>query len=422
MTRLTRAWSALKSEQRLAGIAALLLFVAMFLPWYQQNAVVNADGGAGEPQPERLRGLLVRRGRGPAGRAAVLFLLFARAEGRSFHLPGSDGTIVISPAAGRRCCSSGGCSTSPGISQPVESPPTSASSGGSSSRSPPPGCSPTPARGCAPPQQPEPPPRAPPPSTPGRAAVTIAAEPTRRRRAARRAERPRAPTSAGAAVATVAPAGSPRRGADPSGAETEQLSFDDHDRPEPDCSLRHGGQQRRGARPSARSPAGSPARLEMCPNTSFKKPAPSPQMLRRDGDVDSRAVRRLSFPDDGRLPHPSLAHRPSRTSPQGLRAVGYLPGESTALVSYLADQARQAGARRGARGRRQDRAGQGAEPLSRARAGAPAVLRGPRRGQGAVRVELPQAAAAHPGRGDRRRLGATSRTTSSARSSCSRGR
>ena len=89
----------------------------------------------------------------------------------------------------------------------------------------------------------------------------------------------------------------------------------------------------------------------------------------------------------------------------GLRSVGYLPGESTALVSYLAVTARQARARRRARRRRQDRAGEGDRELPRPRARAPAVLRGPRRGQGAVRVELPQAAAADPGRGRRHGLG-----------------
>ena len=107
---------------------------------------------------------------------------------------------------------------------------------------------------------------------------------------------------------------------------------------------------------------------------------------------------------------------------EGLRAVGYLPGESTALVVLPRDAARQAGARRGTGRRRQDRAGQGAGQLSRPRARAPAVLRGARRGQGAVRVELPQAAAAHPGRGRRTPAGTPCRRTSSARSSCSRAR
>lgn len=97
LTRITRAWRGLAPEGRLAAGAALLLFVTMFLPWYQINAVVDDRAGG------RLLGknmtafgtfsfveaavLLVA--------IAVLFLLFARAEGRAFHLPGGDGTIVM---------------------------------------------------------------------------------------------------------------------------------------------------------------------------------------------------------------------------------------------------------------------------------------------------------------------------------------
>lgn len=96
LTRVTRAWRTLVPEERLAAFASLLLFVTMFLPWYQLNAVVNDRTGG------RLLGndltafgvfsfveaavLLVA--------IAVLALLFARAEGRAFHLPGGDGTIV----------------------------------------------------------------------------------------------------------------------------------------------------------------------------------------------------------------------------------------------------------------------------------------------------------------------------------------
>ena len=88
----------------------------------------------------------------------------------------------------------------------------------------------------------------------------------------------------------------------------------------------------------------------------------------------------------------------------GLQGVGYLPGESTALVAYLA-------ARLGKPVLVEGPAGVGKTELAKALAEylqrdarAPAVLRGPRRGQGAVRVELPQAAAADPGRGRRHRL------------------
>jgi hypothetical protein len=97
VSRTTRAWGALEPEQHLAALAAAALFVSMFLPWYQQNAVVTAS----RAQPLVSRNLsawavfsfveaavlLVA--------AAVLALLIARAEEREFHLPGSDGTIVM---------------------------------------------------------------------------------------------------------------------------------------------------------------------------------------------------------------------------------------------------------------------------------------------------------------------------------------
>jgi hypothetical protein len=97
VSRTIRAWGALEPEQHLAALAAGALFVSMFLPWYQQNAVVNAS----RAQPLVSRNLnawavfsfveaavlLVA--------AAVLALLIARAEEREFHLPGSDGAIVM---------------------------------------------------------------------------------------------------------------------------------------------------------------------------------------------------------------------------------------------------------------------------------------------------------------------------------------
>jgi hypothetical protein len=97
MRRVLDAWRELTPEQRLAGVASVALFVTMFMPWYQQNAVVSAHGG----QPLVSRNLdafavfsfveaavlLVA--------AAIMALLFARAEHRTFQLPGSDGAIVM---------------------------------------------------------------------------------------------------------------------------------------------------------------------------------------------------------------------------------------------------------------------------------------------------------------------------------------
>jgi hypothetical protein len=94
---LVHAWGTLDRDRRLAAAAAVALFVTMFLPWYQQNAVITA--AKSEPLVSRNLNafqvfsfveaavLLVA--------VAVLFLLYARAEGRDFRLPGGDGAVVL---------------------------------------------------------------------------------------------------------------------------------------------------------------------------------------------------------------------------------------------------------------------------------------------------------------------------------------
>jgi hypothetical protein len=94
---LAHAWGALDRDRRLAAIAAVALFATMFLPWYQQNAVVTAA----KNQP------LVSRNLNAFGvfsfveaavllvAVAVLVLLYMRADGRRFQLPGGDGAVVL---------------------------------------------------------------------------------------------------------------------------------------------------------------------------------------------------------------------------------------------------------------------------------------------------------------------------------------
>jgi hypothetical protein len=97
MTRLISAWRALTPEQHLAGGAAGALFVTMFLPWYQQNAVVNAPRAA-PLQSRNLNAFQVFSFIEAAVllvAVAVLYLLFARGERRSFQLPGGDGVVVF---------------------------------------------------------------------------------------------------------------------------------------------------------------------------------------------------------------------------------------------------------------------------------------------------------------------------------------
>jgi hypothetical protein len=97
MTRLAHAWRALEHEQQLAATAAVGLFVSMFLPWYSQTNTVVVNNAAKSTATSlsafaafsfvEAAVLLVSGG--------VLLMLFARAEGRSFQLPGGDGTIVL---------------------------------------------------------------------------------------------------------------------------------------------------------------------------------------------------------------------------------------------------------------------------------------------------------------------------------------
>jgi hypothetical protein len=94
LVRGRRAWRALTPEGRLAAFAALGLFVAMLLPWYQQNTFVQGRGIV--PHDVSAFGvfsfveaavLLVAVG--------VVALLLARAERAAFHLPGGDGAVVM---------------------------------------------------------------------------------------------------------------------------------------------------------------------------------------------------------------------------------------------------------------------------------------------------------------------------------------
>jgi hypothetical protein len=97
MQRLARDWRALGADERLAAGAAVALFVTMLLPWYQQNAVVDAS----RVSPLQSRNLNAFQVFSFVEAAvllvavSVVYLLYARAEGRDFRLPGSDGAVVM---------------------------------------------------------------------------------------------------------------------------------------------------------------------------------------------------------------------------------------------------------------------------------------------------------------------------------------
>jgi len=97
LARLTRAWQAMDRERRLSALAAVGLFISMFLPWYQQNAVVSAS----RTEPLQSRNLNAFQVFSFVEAAvllvavALIYMLFARAEGREFNMPGGDGMIVL---------------------------------------------------------------------------------------------------------------------------------------------------------------------------------------------------------------------------------------------------------------------------------------------------------------------------------------
>ncbi|MBI5106136.1 MAG: hypothetical protein HZB46_14340 [Solirubrobacterales bacterium] len=95
--RLRRAFTNLRPEQRLAAATAAALFFTMFLPWYSTSgiekgkSVSNTLTAFGAFSFVEAAVLLVAVG--------VLVLLFHRAEGRSFHLPGGDGVVIMAGGA-----------------------------------------------------------------------------------------------------------------------------------------------------------------------------------------------------------------------------------------------------------------------------------------------------------------------------------
>ena len=87
-------------ERRLAAYAALGLFLTMFLPWYQRQFFVVVGGklAARLGLADRLGAFSFVEAAVLLVAAGVLTLLFQRAEGKAFHLPG--GTVGSSPSPG----------------------------------------------------------------------------------------------------------------------------------------------------------------------------------------------------------------------------------------------------------------------------------------------------------------------------------
>lgn len=99
MSRLIHAWREMAPERRLAAAAAIALLLTMFFPWYGLQSLNRKTGAIyshnisafGDVSFVEAAIFLVAVG--------VIAMLFARAEGRRFHMPGGDGTIVLAAGA-----------------------------------------------------------------------------------------------------------------------------------------------------------------------------------------------------------------------------------------------------------------------------------------------------------------------------------
>jgi hypothetical protein len=95
MTRIARAWGALGYEQRLASVAALALLVTMFLPWYDLQSLNRKSGAINSRSISAFGDVSFVEAAVFLVAAGVIALMFARAERRDFHMPGSDGAVVM---------------------------------------------------------------------------------------------------------------------------------------------------------------------------------------------------------------------------------------------------------------------------------------------------------------------------------------
>jgi hypothetical protein len=97
LARIRRNWRALSPEQRLAAIAALALLLSMLLPWYQEtgNAIVKGHLVRIDDSKSAFGVYSFVEAAIFVVVVGVIVLLWARAEGKAFHLPGGDGTVVM---------------------------------------------------------------------------------------------------------------------------------------------------------------------------------------------------------------------------------------------------------------------------------------------------------------------------------------
>ena len=101
IVRIARAWRALSREQRVAALAAFLLFITMFLPWYSETVlVIRATPRSARASASAWSAFGLVQALVMAISLGTLVLLFMRGEQRALGGPSGDGAVIWCSAGG----------------------------------------------------------------------------------------------------------------------------------------------------------------------------------------------------------------------------------------------------------------------------------------------------------------------------------
>ena len=95
MPSLQKKVATLPPEHRMAAVAAIVLVLSMGLPWYQRTVDPGSGSGLASQSLNAFGVFTFVEAAILLVACGVLFLLWARMEGKAFHLPGGDGLVIM---------------------------------------------------------------------------------------------------------------------------------------------------------------------------------------------------------------------------------------------------------------------------------------------------------------------------------------
>ena len=95
MPSLQKKVASLPPEHRMAAVAALVLVLSMGLPWYQRTVDPGSGSGLASQSLNAFGVFTFVEAAILLVACGVLFLLWARMQGKAFHLPGGDGLVIM---------------------------------------------------------------------------------------------------------------------------------------------------------------------------------------------------------------------------------------------------------------------------------------------------------------------------------------